>query len=64
MSDFFSTAIAFQQEILRAQQAQMDAAQKALDMGRQMMAAQAQSQKAAKANLQAWNRWASLWGWK
>jgi hypothetical protein len=64
MSDFFSTAMAFQQEILRAQKAQLDAAQKVLDIGQQVAAAQARSQKAAAANVEAWKSWATLWGWK
>ncbi|MHA6722318.1 hypothetical protein [Sphingomonas sp. RS2018] len=64
MSDFFSTALAFQQEILRAQKAQMDAAQKMLDAGKQVAAAQDVTQKAAEANLKAWKSWAALWGWK
>ena len=40
MSDWFSTAMAFQQEILRAQKAQLDATQRLIDMGRQATAAQ------------------------
>ncbi|MES2338118.1 MAG: hypothetical protein V4537_08490 [Pseudomonadota bacterium] len=64
MSDFFSTALAFQQEILRAQQAQLDAARTMLDMGQQVAAAQARSHKAVEANVEAWKSWASLWGWK
>jgi hypothetical protein len=64
MSDFFSTAIEMQREILRAQKAQMDAAQKMLDAGKHMTALQEAGQKAAEANLAAWKQWSSLWGWK
>lgn len=64
MSDFFSTAIEMQREILRAQKAQMDAAQKMLDAGKHMTALQEAGQKAAEANLAAWKQWSSFWGWK
>ena len=64
MSDFFSTAVEMQREILRAQKAQMDAAQKMLDGGRELMKLQQAGQKAAEANLAAWKQWSNLWGWK
>jgi hypothetical protein len=64
MSDFFSTAIEMQREILRAQKAQMDAAPKMLDAGKHMTALQEAGQKAAEANFAAWKQWSSLWGWK
>lgn len=64
MSDWFSTAVEMQREILRAQKAQMEAAQKMLDAGKQMTALQQAGQKAAEANLDAWKQWAKLWGWK
>jgi len=64
MSDFFSTAIEMQREILRAQKAQMDAAQKLLDAGKQFASMQEAGQKAAEANLAAWKQWAGFWGWK
>ena len=64
MSDWFSTAIEMQREILRAQKAQLDAAQKMLDAGKQMASMQEVGQKAAEANLAAWKQWSSLWGWK
>lgn len=64
MSDWFSTAIEMQREILRAQKAHLDAAQKMLDAGKQMATMQQAGQKAAEANLAAWKQWSSLWGWK
>lgn len=64
MSDFFSTAIEMQREILRAQKAQMDAAQKMLQGGRDFGKLQEAGQKAAEANLAMWKQWTSLWGWK
>lgn len=64
MSDWFSTAIEMQREILRAQQAQLDAAQKMLDAGKQITAMQDAGQKAVQANMAAWKQWAGLWGWK
>ncbi len=64
MSDWFSTAIEMQREILRAQQAQVDAAQKMLDAGKQMTDFQVAGQKAADANMAAWKAWVGLWGVK
>lgn len=64
MSDWFSTALEMQREILRAQKAQMDAAQKMLGTARQMSALQEAGQKTAEANLAAWKQWSKLWGWK
>ncbi|MCW3835824.1 hypothetical protein ACFQ1E_05150 [Sphingomonas canadensis] len=64
MSDWFSTAIEMQREVLRAQQAQLDAAQKMIDAGDQVAALHEAGQKAAEANLALWKQWAGLWGWK
>lgn len=64
MSDWFSTAVEMQREIIRAQEAQVDAARKMLDAGKQMTALQEAGQKAAEANMAAWKQWARLWGWK
>ncbi|WP_375287535.1 hypothetical protein [Sphingomonas sp.] len=64
MTDFFSTAVAMQKEILRAQQAQLDAAQAMLDAGAQGVAMQDAGRKAIEANARAWKAWAGLWGWK
>lgn len=64
MSDFFSLAVDMQREIILAQKAQLDIAQKMLDAGRQVAAAQDMTQQAAAANLKAWQAWAKLWGWK
>lgn len=64
MSDFFSLAIDMQREMLRAQKAQMDAAQKMVDAGRELTKLQEAGQKAAEANLAAWKQWSNFWGWK
>lgn len=64
MSDFFSIAVDMQREILLAQKAQLDAAQKMLDAGKHVAAAQDVTQKAAEANVKAFQAWAKLWGWK
>lgn len=64
MSDWFSTMADVQREMLRAQKAQMDAAQKMLDMGRDAMKLQEAGQKAAEANLALWKQWSSFWGVK
>ena len=64
MSDWFSTAVEMQREILRAQKAQMDAAQKMLDAGREAAKLQEAGRKAAEANLAMWKQWTKMWGWK
>ena len=64
MSDWFTTAVEMQREILRAQKARMDAAQKMLDAGKQFTSVQEAGQKAAEANLAAWKQWSAFWGWK
>ncbi|MDF7775897.1 hypothetical protein P1X14_11620 [Sphingomonas sp. AOB5] len=64
MSDFFTTAMEMQREILRAQKAQLDAAEKMLDGAKQLTDLQEVSQKAVEANMAAWKQWAKLWGWK
>ena len=71
MTDWFSTAVEMQREILRAQKTQIDAVQKVhkdatdqmLETGRQMQAMTDAGQKAVEANLQAWKAWAKFWGW-
>ncbi len=64
MSDWFSTAIAIQQEIIRAQQDFVKAQQAQLDAGKQFVELQKAGQKAADANVKAWKVWAGLWGIK
>ena len=64
MSDFFTTALKMQADMLRAQKAQIDAAQKLLDMGKTATRMQEAGQKAAEANLAAWKQWSALWGIK
>lgn len=64
MTDWFTSMISMQRDLLKAQKAQMDAAQKMLDAGRQVSAWQEAGQKAAEANLAAWKQWSALWGFK
>ena len=64
MSDWFSTMVELQREMLRAQKTQIDVAQKMLDAGREAAKLQEAGQKAAEANLAAWKQWSSFWGWK
>lgn len=64
MSDLFSLGLQMQRDLIKAQQAQIDAAQKMLDAGRDVMKFQQAGQKAAEANLAAWKQWAGMWGWK
>lgn len=61
MSDWFSTAIEMQREILRAQQAQLDAAKRLLDTAEQRDMAQV-GQQIADAQAEAWTAWARFWG--
>ena len=67
MSDFFSTAVAMQQEIVRAQKAQLEAAQAMADAsvaaGEKAMELQKSAQTVADANAKAWLAWANMWGW-
>ena len=62
MSDFFSTAIAMQQEIIRAQRAQLDTARKMFDLGQQALDMQKSARQIADANARAMTAWASFWG--
>lgn len=64
MSDWFSTAVEMQREILRAQQAQIDAAGRMLGAGERMQELQDAGKEAAEAHVRAWRAWARLWGWK
>jgi len=64
VTDLFTLGLQMQRDLLKAQQAQMDATQKMLDAGRDLMKFQQAGQKAAEANLAAWKQWSSLWGWK
>ncbi|KZE18610.1 MULTISPECIES: hypothetical protein [Sphingomonas] len=61
MSDWFSTAIEMQREILRAQQAQLDAAKKLLDTAETRDMAEVGKQ-IADAQAEAWTAWARFWG--
>ncbi|KQM95434.1 hypothetical protein ASE70_01615 [Sphingomonas sp. Leaf22] len=61
MSDWFSTAIEMQREILRAQQAQLDAAGKLLDTAEQRDMTQVGKQ-IVDAQAEAWTAWARFWG--
>lgn len=67
MSDLFAAAVEVQKGVLRAQQAQLDAAQAVvelgLDAGSQAVAAQQAAARLADANARAWTTWANMWGW-
>ena len=63
MNDWFSTAMQLQRDLIRVQQAQMDAARAAMKQGETLIAMQDAANKAAKANVEAWHSWAKLWGW-
>lgn len=62
MTDMVSLALDIQRQALAAQKAQMDLAQRMLDAGRQVAAAQEMTAKAAEANLRTIDAWAKLWG--
>ena len=61
MSDWFSTAFEMQREILRAQQAQLDAAKKLLDTAETRDMTEVGKQ-IADAQAEAWTAWARFWG--
>jgi len=64
VSDWFSTALDLQREILRAQRSQLDAAERMLDGARQLSAMQEAGNKAAEANYDIWKQWMKFWGLK
>jgi len=64
VSDWFSTALDLQREILRAQRSQLDAAERMLDGARQLSAMQEAGKKAAEANYDIWKQWMKFWGLK
>lgn len=64
MKDWLTLGMEMQRDLLKAQKAQMDAAQKMLDAGRDFARLQQAGHKAAEANLDAWKQWAGMWGWK
>lgn len=63
MSDWFSTAVEMQREILQAQQAQIEAVQKLLDAGRTATDLQQAGRTAVDAQVKAWSAWMKLGGW-
>ncbi len=64
MSDWFSTAIEMQREILRAQRAQVEAGRQALNTAEPLIAVQEATAKAAEANMAAWQAWIQFWSGK
>lgn len=64
MSDPFSPFIAAQREILRAQEAQIQAARAAIDAAGQAARLQKSGGQALEASTRAWLAWAKLWGWR
>jgi len=64
MKDWLTLGVEMQRDLLKAQKVQMDAAQKWLDAGRDVMKLQQAGQKAAEANLDVWKQWSRMWGWK
>jgi hypothetical protein len=61
MIEPFSAWVSFQEEMLKLQKAQLDAARKALEAGSHMAAAQKAGEQAAHAGLKAWASWFDLW---
>ena len=56
MKDWLTLGIEMQRDLIKAQQAQMDAARKMLDAGRDVIKLQQAGQRAAEANLAAWKQ--------
>lgn len=54
----------FQEEMLKLQRLNLDAAKKALDVGGDAVAAQRAVTKAAEAGVDTWKSWLRLWGLK
>lgn len=61
MIEPFSAWVDFQEQMIKLQREQLDAAKKAVAAGGDMIAAQEAAQKAARANLKAWKSWLDLW---
>ncbi len=61
MSDWFSTAVEMQREILRAQASQIEAARKLLDSA-EARDLSAIGKQAVDAQAEAWTAWARFWG--
>ncbi len=62
MTDWFTTSIKLQKQMLDAQKASLDAGQHMLGAQRSLVAMQEAGQKVAEANVAAFNAWAKLWG--
>ncbi|AGH48835.1 MULTISPECIES: hypothetical protein [Sphingomonadales] len=60
----FSAWIDFQAEMVKLQRSQLAAAQKAVEAGGDMVAAQKAMADAAEAGARAWKSWFRLWGLK
>lgn len=62
MSDWFSTSIKLQKQLLDAHKASLDAGRKMTGAGEQFVKLQETGRQIAQANMAAMNAWAKLWG--
>lgn len=60
----FTAWVEFQEEMLKLQRLNVEAAKRTLDAGSNVVAAQKAVAKAAEANVGAWKSWFRLWGIK
>lgn len=60
----FTAWVDFQEEMLKLQRLNLEAASKALDAGGDVVAAQKAVTRAAQAGVDTWKSWLRLWGWK
>ncbi|HWW64410.1 MAG TPA: hypothetical protein VNZ43_06595 [Sphingomonadaceae bacterium] len=61
MIEPFSSWVAFQEEMIKLQQAQLEATKKAFEAGTDIEAARRAGEQAAHAGLKAWSNWLDLW---
>jgi len=61
MIEPFSAWVDFQEQMLELQRAQLEAAKRAMEAGMDVSAAQEAAERAAKANIKAWQSWLGLW---
>jgi len=61
MIEPFSAWVSFQEEMIKLQKAQLEAARKAMEAGKDLAAAQQAGEQAARASLKAWSSWLDLW---
>ena len=62
MSDIFNQWVLLQEQAVKAQQAQLDVAMKAMGMQEHFVGAAKAAQDIGKAQVKAWESWMAMWG--